>query len=119
LIIDAQKKHFDEKTLSTKEYRQINKQHQKKLSEIKKLIAKLRHKRVKLMRSKDSLKDLDEENEEIIKIIKNLQKDYFQNHKITKKNYSDQLKSYYERISEIEAERFTLELMLAKGEKKQ
>ena len=118
LMVEAQKKRFDEKTISSGDYRRIMNRHQKRLTEIKSLGTKLRHKRVRLLKKGEILKDLDGESSSIMDLIKSLQENYFKKHVITKNAYDGHMKSYNERLAEIEDERLTLETMLAKGEKK-
>ncbi len=64
------------------------------------------------------MNDLDGESSSIMDLIKSLQENYFKKHVITKNAYDGHMKSYNERLAEIEDERLTLETMLAKGEKK-
>ncbi len=118
LIIAAQKKRFKEKTISAEEYNRLISRYRKRISDIKTLRTKLRHKRVRLVKTRDAIKDLERENNEVINSIKELQEDYFNKHKVSKSVYTDQIESYNERLAEIEDERLTLEIMLAKGEKR-
>jgi len=118
LIVQAQKNRFGDKKISAGEYQRVVTRHRKRLIEIKGAMTKLRHKRVRLLKTVELLRDLDRENIEIMDLVKGLQEDYFKNRTIVKSDYADQTKLYNERLAEIEGERLTLEMMQAKGENK-
>jgi hypothetical protein len=64
-----------------------------------------------LLEPKEVIKSLNEENKEVIKIIKKLQEEYFNRRKITKKTYDQQIEMLNERLAEIEDERLKLEVL--------
>jgi hypothetical protein len=118
LMMETQKKHFTEKTIGVETFNKIMSQFQKRISKISQLRVKLRHKRTRLLKSHDVIKDLDGEREEILTLLKELQKNYFVKGKVSRTAYNDQIKVYNERLAEIEDEQLTLETKMYMGEKK-
>jgi len=118
LMKESQKKHYKGKTMGEESFKTAMAQYQKRFSKIKQLKTKLRHKRVRLLKPKKIIKDLEEERNEVIKHLHTLQKDYFAKGKISKAAYDEQLQIYHERLAEIENEQLTLETRLSKKVKK-
>jgi hypothetical protein len=119
LIIETQKKHFKEKSIGVETFHKNMSQFQNRLSKIMQSRVELRHKRTRLLKPQKVIKDLDEERKEIENLLKNLQKDYFVKHKVSRAAYEDQAKVYNERLAEIEDEQLTLETKLhMEGKKK-
>jgi tetratricopeptide (TPR) repeat protein len=116
LMRKAQKQYFGRKISDTM-YNSEMERLEKRLTELKKTIINLRHKRVTLLEPKEVIKSLNEENKEVIKIIKKLQEEYFNKRKITKKTYDQQIEMLNERLAEIEDERLKLEVMMRMGKK--
>ena len=109
LMREAQKKQFKEKTTGRTTFQRNMKQYNERISKIRQLRTKLRHKRVRLIESGRVVKDLEGERKELVELLKALQTDYFKEGKISKKEYKEQLKAYNERLAEIEDEELTLE----------
>ena len=118
LMEENQRKHFKEKTIGTETFHKAISQYQKRLSKIRQLRVKLRHKRTRLLKPREVIKDLEEERKEVMKLLKNLQEDYFVNKRITKDTFDEESKVYNERLAEIEDEQVTLETKFHRGREK-
>ena len=118
LVIETQRKRFTEKALGPETFNKIISQYQQRLSKIMKLRIKLRHKRTRILKPQDVVKDLEEERKEIANLLKELQKGYFVKRDISKTEYSEQTRVYNERLAEIEDEQMVLETKMYVGEKK-
>jgi uncharacterized membrane protein len=118
LMAETQRKRFTEKALGPETFNRTISQYQQRLSKIMKLRIKLRHKRTRILKPQEVVKDLEGERKEIVNLLKELQKDYFVNRKISKIEYSEQTKVYNERLAEIEDEQMVLETKMYVGGKK-
>ena len=114
LMEETQVKYFKEKTIGATTFRKTMDQHKKRLSKVRQLRTKLRHKRLRLLKPEKLIKDLEEERKDLVNLLKNLQGDYFVDRKISKAEYDEQQKAYNERLAEIEGEQLTLETKLSK-----
>jgi vacuolar-type H+-ATPase subunit I/STV1 len=114
LIADAQNKHYKEGSIGMETFNAIMSQYTTRISKIRQLRIRLRHRRVRLLKSSEVLKDLGEERKDVIDMLKKIQNDYFVERKISKDAYNKQTKIYNDRLSEIEDEQLTLETMLAR-----
>jgi hypothetical protein len=114
LMEGTQRKHFEEKTMGEATFGRTMSQYQKRLSRIGQLRTKLRHKRLRLLKPEKIIKDLEEERKDVLNLLKNLQSDYFVEHKVGKAEYNEHQKVYNERLAEIEDESLTLETKLSK-----
>ena len=118
LMIESQRKRFTENVLGPETFNKIISQYQQRLSKIMKLRIKLRHKRTRILKPQDVVKDLEGERKEISNLLKELQKGYFVKRNISKAEYSEQTRVYNERLAEIEDEQMVLETKMYVGEKK-
>lgn len=109
----SQKKYFSGK-ISASQYDRANSQHQKRLAQIKKARLNLRNKRIKILESRQILKELDSEKNQAEEEIKELQTAFYKTRKISEKEYKMQFKILNERLTEIESERATLDLVQKK-----
>jgi len=114
LMEETQKKHFKEKTIGATTFRKTISQHQKRLPKVRQLRTKLRHKRLRLLKPEKLIEDLEQERKDVIKLLKNLQSDYFVSRKLSKAEYKEHQKVYNERLAEIEDERLTLQTKQSK-----
>jgi len=89
-------------------------QYESRLSKIQQIRAKLRRKRVSILRKEKELEALGQEQKEVTDMIKESQVQYFQKAKIGRSRYLEETESHQERLAEIEDEKTTMELKLAK-----
>ena len=116
LSSENQKKYFSGK-ISLDEYNGSLMQHQNKLANLRKKRLTLRNQRIKLLRPQKVIGDLEIEKMQVEAEVKNLQKNYFIDKKITEKEYKLEFQTLNERLAEIEGERTTLELLKQKNKK--
>ncbi len=109
LFRDAQNLYFLGK-ISSGEYHRLMDQHNNKLASLRKKRVKLRNRRIKMLKSRDVLKDLKIEVMQIESGIQNIQRDYYVNKKIGEKEYKLEFKMQNERLAEIEDERTVINL---------
>lgn len=115
LMKEAQRRHFQEKTMGSGSFQKMMKGYQERLAKITQLRLKMRHRRVRLMSPQNLLQDLERESREITNILKRLQREYFERREISKPAYDEQVKAYNRRLSEIEEERLVLETRTPHG----
>ncbi len=107
---DTQSRYFKEKFTGLGTFRNLMVEYQKRLSKIRQVKTKLRHKRIRILKPEKLIINLEEERKEITHLIKSLQTDYFKKGNISKKEYKEQSKLYYERVAEIEDELLTSQI---------
>ncbi len=117
LIRETQKKYFKEKSIGPDTFNRAVFGYHRRISKIRKLLTKLMHKRIRILRPERVIKDLEEEKRTVVRQIENLQKDYFVNRKISENEYNRQIKVYNQRLAEIEDERLTLRNSLFRSKK--
>lgn len=115
LMKEAQRRHFQEKTMGSGSFQKMMKGYQERLAKTTQLRLKMRHRRVRLMSPQNLLQDLERESREITNILKRLQREYFEKREISKPAYDEQVKVYNRRLSEIEDERLVLETRTSHG----
>ncbi len=114
LIKETQEKRFREKGIDAATFRKAISQYQSRLAKIRQVRVKLRHKRLKLLKTRDLMADLNEEREEIISLLKSTQERYFIKGGMSKAEYNGHSNILNERLAEIEDEQMTAEMMAAK-----
>jgi hypothetical protein len=114
LIKDTQKELYVKKTLSSSEYKTRILGYNTRILKIKSLRAKLRHRRVAILKKEEQIKDIEKERAEVIGMIKHAQTKYFTLGKISRERYNEEIEKEKERLAEIEDEKATLETELAK-----
>lgn len=115
LMKEAQRSHFKEKTMGTATFHKTLEQYHRRLTKIRQLRAKLRHKRVRLLKPQEVIKDLEKEGREIMNLLKKAQEDYLEKGVLSRTAYREQANFYNGRVAEIEDERMTLETKFFKG----
>ena len=118
MMQEAQQKYFKDRSIGTSTFHRTMTQYQQRLLKTRQLRSELRHKRAILLKPEKLIKDLEEERQEVFRLMKVLQQGYFVNRDISKTEYDEQLKLYNERLAEIEDEQLTMEIMLSMGGKK-
>jgi hypothetical protein len=108
-IQKTQKDYFSGK-LSLQDYNKIIEYNNKKLSRIKGDRINLRNKRIGFLDPFKITQNLDTEKIQISSEIKKLQESYFNDKKVSKKEYDSQFEALNNRLAEIEGERVTLQL---------
>lgn len=110
LINDLQTQYFSKK-ISSGEYHKILDQHQKKLVKIQKQRINFRNKRIRVLKPRKILSDLNLEKMQIESEIKKIQTDYYISKKISKREYELQFEAFNERLAEIEGEGITIHFL--------
>jgi tetratricopeptide (TPR) repeat protein len=119
LMSKTQKRHYRYKKMGMADFHTAISQYQKRISKIIRLRTKLRHKRIRFLEPEKVIKDLNNERKDIINSLKELQRGYFADGKVSKSEYQEQTKVNNERLAEIEDEQITEESILnTKGKKK-
>ncbi len=99
---EAQKMAYEEKTMSATDYHKAVYGYESRLSEIKKERAGLRAKRVGILKAPKEMDNLKNEDEEILGLMKNLQREYFERRSMSKPTYDKRMRTYRLRKAEIE-----------------
>lgn len=115
--IENQRQYFKEKK-SIQSYKVETMQNENKLIKLKKERMNLRNRRIKLLSFREIVKELNYERKEVGQEIKNVQKGYYRDKTLSKKEYDLQFEALNERLAEIEGETTTLELMQNKKSNK-
>jgi hypothetical protein len=105
---------FDKKKISSMEYKNRSAKYSARISKIAVLRAKLRNRRVALLKKEEIIKDIERETSEVTNIIKKTQRKYFEHGKISRQKYLDEFKMGKERLAEVEEERATVEAEIEK-----
>jgi len=109
LIKVVQRECFEEKKMSMEEYQTTVNQYQKKLSHVVENLIELENKRVHALKFTSPTKQMNIERENVIDLIKDLQRDYMTNGKIDERVYRTKLESYTKRVSDIDEKMAELE----------
>ncbi|MEK6848018.1 MAG: hypothetical protein AABX65_00100, partial [Nanoarchaeota archaeon] len=117
LMRETQEKYYNLKRINTPEYHKAMYNYEKRLSEVSQLIPKLRSKRVGIIKISNEIRNLREENQNVVNLIKQLQDNYYAKQSIPRKIYLTKMGEYKTRITEIETSIAVLEAKLAKKEK--
>ncbi len=112
--LDTQRKYYIEKKIGSALFNESMSRYQKRLSEISKDRIKLRNKRVRILSPEKAIHDLEKERKDVLNQLKEIQKDYFKDGKLSKKAYEEQEVLFHERLAEIEDEKLTLERLTTK-----
>lgn len=110
LNIENQKKYFSGK-ISSNDYEKLEETNNKRMAKIEKLRIELRNRRIKTLKPRDVLLELNSEKIQIENLIKKIQFAFYKNKKIGEKEYKMQFNSLNSRLAEIERDRTTLYLM--------
>ena len=115
--VENQNKYFNGKK-DVSSYKAAVRHNGIKLSKLKKERLNLRNKRIKLLKPREIISELNSERKEIENEVRKIQREYYQTRKISEKQYDLQFEALNERLAEIEDETTTLELMkTGKGRK--
>ena len=114
LMKEIQEKAFKEKKMSLVEYHKQMYNYEKRLSEIRQLIARLRAKRIGIIKLSEEIDLLKNEDKKIVEEIKKNQDMYYNKKNITKRNYAGRMEEYKLRRAEIEKSAAILEAKLEK-----
>jgi len=117
LMKESQKKYYTTTSMSNEEFLRLTAQYRKRLADIRRSRIELRNKRMRLLKPKQVIRDIDKELDEYLDKVKTLQKDYYEKHKMSRDDYNTMLKSYSIAIAEAEDERFTVETEIASKDK--
>ncbi|MBI2085679.1 MAG: hypothetical protein HYT71_04160, partial [Candidatus Aenigmarchaeota archaeon] len=117
LMKEAQRMAYQEKTMSSTEYHKTIYGYENRLSEIKESRVKLRAKRVGIIKISKEMDNLKNEDAEILNMMKNLQREFFEKRSINKPTYDKRMEMYKLRKTEIEESLAVLETKLAKKER--
>ncbi|MBS3119532.1 hypothetical protein J4475_01785 [Candidatus Woesearchaeota archaeon] len=112
LLEELQKKRFKEGSISAEEYEQRLSQFDSQLNRIKQQRARLRHRRVGLVRKEEELRNLRKEEEEMQRYIQILQKDYLESGLISQRQFRQLYASDKERMVELQEEEEVLKEQL-------
>jgi hypothetical protein len=113
LVKEAQKGYYKEKTMSPTTYNETMDQYEKRLAEIQGTRAKLRAKRVGMVKISDELENLRRENENIAALIKKAKYSYFKERSMNPSTYQKSMEQYRLMKAEIEGNLAMLEAKLA------
>ena len=114
LLEETQKKYIKDNLLSEAQYLSYTKRYEKRLMNIRKLRAKLRNRRVAIIKTEQDLENIQKEKEGIKELLEKNQTDYLVKGKLSRKKFIDNESIYKERLAEIEREESILEDKLAK-----
>ncbi len=114
LIKEAQFKYAKENSISASEYHKLLDQYESRLKKIHQLKAKLRNKRVSVVRTEQEFYDLKREENEITELIKKDQKEYLQLGKLSRANFLGRYESNRKRLAEIKEEEGLVHEKIAK-----
>ena len=109
LLKETQRDYLEKGKLGYAAYHSVLSDYQKRLAKIKKERTTLRHKRVRLLKPNQVLKDLDRESNEVMSSLKQAQEDYLEKGKTSRDEYKGIEKELNGRIAEIEGERMVIE----------
>ena len=109
LMKEIQVKTFQKKEMSQSQYHKSALEFETRLDKIKTLRAKLRNKKASLIKTEKEVENLKGEYDEVVELLKEAQRNYFINKKITKEQFIREDKIDKERLIEIEEEEALLE----------
>jgi hypothetical protein len=118
LMREAQYKYLREKSLSLGTYNRLMEKYRERLNKIKETRAKIRNKKIGLVKIERELESLQKEERELNERLRQAQKDYLIKGSISKSEYNDIAKSVKERFAEIAEEREALVKKLSKEKRK-
>jgi hypothetical protein len=112
---ENQQKYFLKKT-SVGDYQSTKDQLTKRLANLRKSRIRFRNMRLKILKPRQILQELDNEKTQTEEEIKKIQKEYYVDKKISENEYKTQFNVLNERIAEIEGERITLQVLRGERE---
>ncbi|MBI4167434.1 MAG: hypothetical protein HY515_00610, partial [Candidatus Aenigmarchaeota archaeon] len=115
LMKEAQRMAYEEKTMSATDYHKAVYGYENRLSEIKKERVKLRARRVGIIKVSKEMDNLKNEGEDVLNLMKNLQREYFEKRSMNKSTYAKRMQAYKLRNAEIEEALAVLETKLGKN----
>ncbi len=120
LIKQAQKECFEEKRMTVLEFHKMMYRYNKRLEKIRHQRVALRSKKVGLLRVSNELDNLKRENDYLLKLIKDVQKSYFEDRTADWETYTSKIEALNARRAEVEKELAMLEAkaILEKKKKK-
>ena len=114
LMRDLQIACFKEKKISIAQYHKRMYQYENRMEKIKVIISKLRTKRVLLSTLEEELAQLKNEDEKILKLMKDTQELYFVKHTLNRSKYLRRMDEYRLRAAELEENIALIESRIAK-----
>jgi hypothetical protein len=114
LMKETQSKHLKEGSVSTTQYNKIMAQYASRLNKIKQTGAKLRNKRVGILRTEKEIENLEREKREIRNLMKKAQVDYLEKGILTRGKFMDIYDAHKIRLAEVGEEEALLEEKLEK-----
>jgi len=117
LMKEAQQKFYHARTMSMSVYNKTVHQYENRLSELNQERARLRAKRVGLLRASGEYENLKKEDERLIQLMKDAQNSYFNDRTITRSAYLKSMENYKRRKAEVEEGLTMLEAKLIKKHK--
>ena len=110
LRIENQKNYYTKK-ISATEHDRIETQNNQRISKLRKQRLELRNKRIKMLKPKKVIGELEKEKIEVEQEIKDIQTKFYKNRTIPDSVYKSQFEILNERLAEIEGEKTTLQLL--------
>jgi len=114
LIKELQTKYLKEGAISADEYYTTLDQYESRLNKIKHISAKLRNKRIGIIKTDRELSNLEREEREIKDLMKKAQIDYLERKIISRKKFNDIYDADRSKLAEIEEEKELIKEKLAK-----
>ncbi|MBI4177111.1 MAG: hypothetical protein HY516_01985 [Candidatus Aenigmarchaeota archaeon] len=114
LMKQSQRKVYVEKTMSATDYRKSVRKYESRLSEIREERARLRSRRIGIIKASKEMENLKKEDDGILNLMKTLQREYFEKRSMKKSVYSQRMEAYKARKTEIEEALAVLETRLAR-----
>ncbi len=109
LLEETQRKYFMDKTISEAQFKRYTEQYEKRLAKIGQVRAKLRNKRVAILKTEQELKSIQKEKMEVEQLRKQNQTDYLVKGKLSRKKFTDLEEQHKGRLTEIEQEESILQ----------
>ena len=111
LMEGLQNKFFKKKEISPDQFHKLMYEYEKRLTQIQKKRVSLRAKRIGLLNFANEAKVLENESNEILKLIKQTQIEHFKHRKLSKDIYDRKMKAYWEQLAAVEERRIAVEAL--------
>ncbi|MHA1865481.1 MAG: hypothetical protein ACTSWZ_03155, partial [Candidatus Heimdallarchaeaceae archaeon] len=117
LIEETQKSYMVDKEISSITYHKLMMQYQTRLAKIEQIRAKLKHKRISLLKTEQQILNLKKEEKEIYDLIKKIQTEYYEKRIISRNKFLLAHQSYLTALADIDEERELLKERIEKKKK--
>lgn len=117
LLEQAQTERFKTNKLSSYEYEQITSEYKERLNTLDKIRIHLRNKKISVLRTQQAIENLDNEEKELLELIKETQYQYFEKNTIGKQRFTELQKAQQQRLSQIIEQKELLKNVSAKESK--